>query len=208
MCKRLILRSLCFIPLLLLTQCASMAASRPVVNLAEYGATGLLIFRCEREGVLDEMVTQQFLERLTGFQHGIRILELGTTDDVLREVGHRTMIPEAIRAIGDRYGINSLFAGTLTVEDVKTRINLSAILTSLSVRAEVEATLEVRLFETESGATMWTKSVNRKRSVTEVHAHSDGAIWFDARDPGEAYGELVDALARGATYDFRVRRRR
>jgi hypothetical protein len=114
------------------------------------------------------------------------------------------MGPEALRAIGSAAGVATLFVGNLSVDSVKPKVDLSTLIGQLSVRAEVEATFTARLFETSSGATLWTASAKHKRTVGHVSAFRDGSIFFDADDPEEAYGDLVESLVYDVSTDFRI----
>lgn len=206
--RKVTIGSVCAFAALQLTQCAPMVAFPPSINLTEYEMLGLVKFSCNKEGELDEFVTQRCLENMIVDQMGVRILELGLEKELLAEAGYESMNPSAISAIGERHNVKSLVLGSLTVDNVKTRINLATILTSLHVRAEVEATLAVRMVETSSGATIWTNSARMKRTIGGVHAYGDGTVFFDAEDPEEAYGDLVNALVNSVTEDFRVTYRR
>jgi hypothetical protein len=190
--------------LIFTAQCAAKMAVPPAINLMDFEVVGLVDFDCNEQGELDDLATQRFLEYIMADQLGVRILELGAQDALLRSVGHDDITPEAIRAIGERHHTKTLLIGTLTVDDVKPKVNLSTILSSLSVRAEVQATLSARMVDCESGATMWTESARGKETVGSVSAFSDGSIFFDAEDPEESYGHLVDSLVDWITTDFRV----
>ncbi len=189
---------------LLLTHCAPRIAVPPAIDLSRLQVVGLTTFDCNREGNLDEYTTQVFLETILSNQPGIRVLEIGPVSDLLRRAGFREMRPDALKAIGSDSGIATLFIGTLTVDSVKPKVDLSSLAGVLSVRAEVEATFTARLFETSSGATLWTASAKHKRTVGHVSAFRDGSIFFDADDPEDAYGDLVESLIQDVSTDFRV----
>ena len=91
---------------------------------------------------------------------------------------------------------------------MKPKVSLSAIIKHMSVRAEVEASLSVKLQETERGATVWTDSARDKRDVAHVSIFSGGPIVFDAQDPEEAYGDFAESLVREVTRDLRASHRR
>ena len=69
--------------------------------------------------------------------------------------------------------------------------------------AMVEASLISKLWETDSGVTLWTNSTAKKESVASLKADTDGNIEFGASDPKETYGNLVPVLIHANTTDFR-----
>jgi hypothetical protein len=176
----------------------------PAIDLLQLQVIGLATFDCNQEGSLDEYTTQVFLETILSNQPGIRVLELGPESELLSRAGFSQMGPEALQAMGSASGVATLFVGSLTVDSVKPKVDLSTLVGQLSVRAEVEATFTARLFETSSGATLWTASAKHKRTVGQVSAFRDGSIFFDADDPEEAYGDLVESLVYDVSTDFRV----
>jgi hypothetical protein len=108
---------------------------------------------------------------------------------------------EAVKAIGQKYNVKGLIAGNLKVTDVKPKLQVLTIIKSMGVQAEIQAALTVRLFETQSGATVWTRSSNDRRTVGHVSLTGD-IVDFSAKDPEEAYGELAKSLVYRITDDF------
>jgi len=180
----------------------------PEVDLREYESVGLIDFSCEYEGELGRFLTQKFLEEISESQRGLRIIELGSLDDVLEAVGRSKLDPETVQEIGIKYNLNSVITGNLDISDIKPKISLSAIVRHMSVEAEVEAALAVKLQDTERGATIWTDSAQEKRTVAHVSVFSGGPVIFDAKDPEEAYGDLAESLIEEVTSDLRVSYRR
>jgi len=176
----------------------------PAIDLQEYGSVGLIAFSSDAEGNLDEFVTQQFLEMISASQQGARIIELGSEDKVLASVQQDGMGPEAISAIGEKYNVNTIITGNLTISDVKPKVSLAPVLTSMSVKAEVEAFITAKLLDTESGATLWTNSARDTKTVAHVSIFSGGIAHFDASDPEEAYGDLVEGMVKKLTEDLRI----
>ncbi len=101
------------------------------------------------------------------------------------------------------YGVDAVVFGRLEISNVKPKVKLSTVLTSMSARADVDAALSARLLETDSGVTLWTNSVRGRQTVGHVSFVSNGDIYFGARDPESAYGRLVHWLVVRATRDFR-----
>lgn len=188
-----------------LSACAgTKIAVPPRIDLGQYHVVGLVQFSCNEEGTLDKYVTDEFLEYILSDQQGVRVIEMGSTADLLAEVGMEHMGPEAVIALAEKYRLAAIFLGELEVTDVKPKVNISSILSSMSVRAVVEARLKARLLERETGATIWTASSEGSHTVGEVHAFGDGQFHFDAEDPEKSYGALVEDLVDAVTMDFRT----
>ena len=192
-----------FAVLLLILGCGPKVMVPPEIDLNEYGNVGLIDFSSEAKGNLGEFVTQKFLEEVSSSQKGARIMELGSLDNVLEAVQRDRMDPEAIQAIGKKYNVNAIITGNLKVSEVKPKVKLSSIIQSMSVKAEVAASLTVRLLETEQGATVWTNSAQDTETVAQVSIFSGGGALFDADDPEKAYGDLARSLVKKITSDFK-----
>lgn len=172
----------------------------PRLELAPYQRVGLVVFTIENaKGSLNQYATQRFAEHVLAAQGGFELLELGEQEPLLQEVGAVRMDAAAARAIGDQYGVPAVFVGHITVGEVKPRASL---LESLSLSAEVNVRMVVRLVSAESGGTLWTQSAAATETVAGVSL-SGGAPVFAAQDPDEAYGDLVNHLVYALTRDFR-----
>lgn len=183
--------------------CASKVLMPPKINLATYNTIGMVQFSSNVEGNLQPFASQKFLQAIQSSQPGVRVLELGDEDKVLRTIQHERLDPSAIRAMGTKYGVDAVIFGRVEISNVKPKVELSRMLTSMSAQADVDAVLSARLLETDSGATLWTNSVQGRQTVGHVSFVSNGDIHFGARDPESAYGRLVEWLVVRATRDFR-----
>jgi hypothetical protein len=177
----------------------------PRVDLGSYNPIGLIELSSNAKGNLQQFATQKLVETVQSAQPGTRILELGKREPILRAIEHDELDFEAIRTIGERYQVDSVLVGGLEVTDVKPKVRVSTFLTSMSARAEVAATMSVRLVETASGATVWSSSARGQESVAHVSIVSRGPADFGASDPESAYGRLVQTLVHQVTRDFRAR---
>ena len=144
------------------------------------------------------------MESLQAAQSGVRVLELGTRDKVLQTIQRDELNIESIIAICSLHKIDALLVGHLNVSDIKPDVELSTVLKTMSAEAEVEASLAGRLYEAGDAATIWTDSSRRRETIAHVTLATGGIGAFDASDPEEAYGRLVDGLIRDITGDFRV----
>ncbi len=191
------------IALAVLSGCASKVLMPPKVNLTVYNKIGMIQFSSNAEGNLQQFASQKFLQALQSSQPGVRVLELGDENKVLRTIQRGQLDPAAIQAIGMEYGVDAVVFGRLEISNVKPKVKLSTVLTSMSAQADVDAALSARLLETDSGVTLWTNSVRGRQTVGHVSLVSNGDIHFGARDPESAYGRLVHWLVVRATRDFR-----
>lgn len=176
----------------------------PRIDLNTYQRIGMVDFSSNTEGNLDEFASQKFLETIQSSQPGVRIVELGDEQRVLKSIERDRFDYDAIQAMAKMYNIDAVIIGSMEVTDVKPKLNLSSILTSMSVQADVEASITARLYEAESGATLWTNSARGKETVASVGVSSGGPPSFSAGDPEDAYGKLVYGLVYQVTRDFRV----
>jgi hypothetical protein len=177
----------------------------PKVDLNAYQTIGVIEFSSNARGNLQQFASQQFLHTIQSSQPGIRILELGHKEQVLRSVQHAELDLEAIKSLGEKYHVDALFTGHVDVSDVKPNIQLTSLLTSLHVQADVKASLTAKLYETRLGATLWTDSARTSQTVGHVGIYPDRPVEFGARNPEDAYGQLVDTLVYRIARDFRVR---
>lgn len=188
--------------LLLVSGCAQKVLVPPRVDLDSYPTLGIVTFTSNARGNLEEHATRKFMQAVQTAQPGVRILELGGEERVLGAIDRDELDFEAMRAIGEKWGVDAVFSGHLDVQDVKPNLDLNTLLKQMRFDAHVQAGLLTRLVETQSGATVWTRSASRRAPVAHVKVASSGPVDFGASDPEEAYGELVYALVNGVTDDF------
>ena len=158
----------------------------PRIDLQRHELLGIIEFSSNQEGELGPLATQRFMEEVRRDQGLVRIVELGTEEEALRDVGERRLGPSAYRELGREYEVATIFTAYLEVSDIRPAISISSDLRNLGATADVDATLTVQMIETASS----------------VLGGSDVA--FDADDPEDAYGDLVAALVQHVTTDFKV----
>ena len=191
------------IALLMLTACASEKVLVPArVDLGAYPTVGIVVFSSNTRGNLEEYATQKFMQTVQAAQPGVRILELGSEEHVLAAIEHDTLDFEAVRAIGEKWGVEAVFTGHLDVTGVKPRLELATMIKTLSLQADVEASLQARLIEADHGATVWTRSSRGEAPVAHVKLVARGPFDFGASDPEKAYGKLVQRLVSRVSHDF------
>ncbi len=184
---------------LLFTGCARVYV-QPAIDLKPHEVIGLIQFSSDAKGELSKFVTQKFIEAVTQDQTDIKIVELGDEKAALEAVGLTHLGPDAFKALGEKYDLNTIFTGSLNVSEV----NPSCFFTQgfASVEGKVNARLAAKLVETATGATIWSNSARDERTVAGVSKFGDN-FSFNAEDPEEAYGELARSLTRRITHEFR-----
>jgi len=190
---------------LALSACTTTVLVPPRVNLRAYDRVGLIDLSSSTEGELRQLTTQKLIQAIQSAQPGVRILELGDEKQVLHSIKHEQLDLEAIQAIGEKYRIDAILIGHLDVTDLKPKVELSSFVKSMSAKMTVEGSLSARLFETETGSTLWTSSARAQETVAHVDLRSHGPADFGVGNLESAYGKLVRALVHGITDDFHSR---
>ncbi len=167
----------------------------PKFVLKEFKRIGVIEFTANAEQELGPMATQNFMQALQSAQPGTRFLELG-------KVAPAPIDFKTIKALGREYQVDALIVGDLVISSVKPEVKLSV--KSMSAKAYIEGVLKTKIYETASGATLWTKSSTRQERVAKISLNSLGKIPnFGISDPKEKYGNLVTGLVHHNTHDFR-----
>lgn len=189
--------------------CAPLTLVPPAIDLMPLERIGLVVFSVENaEGPLDEMATQLFLEEIQWAQGGVRIVELGTAEEILAKAGQKGFDPESAGKIGEEYGVTSFFHGKIIVSDVRPKIDISTLIESLRVRATFDIDMSVRLISTEDGTTLWTDSTAREGNLAYLHLSRGRVPFFTVRDQRDAYRDMIREMIRRLTRDFRPTRQR
>lgn len=176
----------------------------PFIDLKQHEMIGVVQFGSTSKGQLGPLATRRFTEWARRDQGLVRIVEVGSKDAALRSVGRDRWDPETIKALGEKHGVQTILAGDLTISNVRPDVRVSASLRSGEVSAMVDATLEVQMFESATGASIWSSSGRATQGVGHISVFSGKGFAFDAKNPEEAYGGLVDSLVEQVTRDFRA----
>lgn len=185
------------------TGCASQKTRvAPRVDLTEFRSVGIVGFGADDDDELAELATRQFLQMLQNAQPDARIVELGSERRVLSEVRRRELDFEAARALGERYGVEAVFAGGLELSRMKPRVEFGESFSSVNASAHVNGELGARLFETRSGATVWTRNATASADVASIGVPEGGTPTFGAQDPSEVQAGLVRQLVADLRHDF------
>lgn len=189
---------------LIFQNCAPKVWVEPRTDLNQYGTLGMMEFSSNAQGNLSDFASQKFIETLQFAQSGIKILELGSTQQVLAEINGDQWDFQAAKDVGEFYGIESIFVGDMNVGKIKPKIGFLIIPSMIDIKAEVNAVLTVRLLDTNSGATLWTGSAQASEIVAGISIMEGGSYIFNAQDENKAYGRLVNKLLQIVTDDFRA----
>jgi hypothetical protein len=175
----------------------------PRMDLKGYGALGIVEFASSSDRAVNAHATRKFQEQIQAAQPGTRFIELGNREALLAAVGGRQLDADALRTIGERYGVAAIFLGDIAYSEPKTDIKLTDV-TRLEggARTEVRADISSRLVEARTGASVWSSSAWAKRQIGRVSVSAERGVRAEASrsNPRE---EMIPALVYQLTHDFR-----
>jgi hypothetical protein len=178
----------------------------PRIDLQPFQTIGIVEFSSpstQANDALNQLATQKFMSYIQGAQPQVRFLELGSESHVLHSVNHEQLDLEALKAIGKKYGIGSIFTGVYDISDVKPSMSIGGDLTSLNVSAAVNISLVSKHWDTKTGATIWTDSRHGQWNVAGFHKGADLPGSISISDPGDSYGRHLEQLDYAVTDSFR-----
>lgn len=190
----------------LMTACSSsrLVQIPPRMDLRGYGTVGMIEFTSNTKENLHEGASREFLTALQDAQPGVPVLELGNERQVLRSLPAEVLDPGTIRAIGEKYQVDVCLFGVLETKEAKPRVSIGSTMESLSASAEVEASLNAKLYDTRSGATLWSTHAQGKETLGSLSVSSgDGIPGIGVSHTEDALDRLVHSLVARATNDFR-----
>ena len=185
--------------------CTQRVQVPPRIDLKQHEIIGVIDFECSGRDQLGPSLTRRFVDAVRRDQGVVRIAMLGKQADVLAAIGHAHLDPDAIKEIGRKHQVNTLFTGDLVVSDVKPSIEAGQTFTYIGVSADVDATLAVQMVETETGASLWSASAHDVQRIGGLEVFGDKSFTVDADDPENAYARLATNLVHAVTHDFRSR---
>jgi hypothetical protein len=173
----------------------------PRLDLGRFQRAGLATFTVQNaKGSLHELATRRFAEQVLQAPQDVEVLELTGTDAIVRLAGEPVFGPASARAVGTSHDVPVVFAGHLTVSNVKPSGGLSG-LGIPHVEATVQVELNVGLYSTQTGGTLWRAGSTASEKVGQL-AIVRGEPSFSAKDPNAAYGRLVDRLVAVVSRDL------
>ena len=192
--------------LALLCGCASstvLVSVPPRMEVKSYGTLGIVEFGSNGDAAVNLQATRQFQEQVQAAQPGTRFIELGSRQAVLGAVGARQLDVDALRKVGEKYGVSAIFTGDIVYSDPKTDVKLTD-LTRLDagVRTEIRGDISSRLLETKTGASVWSSSAWARRQIGRLNVSAERGVsgGMSQSNPRE---EMVPALVYQLTHDFR-----
>ncbi len=190
---------------LIIFDCGKKVMVPPRIDLSDFEMIGIVEFTCNHKGKLANLTTRRFMEAARADQGVVRIIQLGAEKDILNKIGERKLTQSGYKEIGKSYGVATIIIGVLDISNVRPDIVITPGLFLMDFSAEVDATLDVQMIETETGATVWNRSSGATERIGGVSILGLKDFAFDAKDPDKAYGKLVNRLVYAVTDDFRVR---
>jgi len=174
----------------------------PRVDLARWGTLGMIEFSASEDPSLGPLASREFLAALQSAQPGTPVLELGDERRVLAERGADALGPDAIRAIGERHRVDALVVGRLGAKPSAPSFAFDSTALWASASAELEGTLDARIFDTRTGATVWSTASAASEPLARVDISSNGVSGLGASPAQDANHRLVRSLVSRATADF------
>lgn len=184
-----------------------VVAVPPRVDLKEFSTIGVVRFQADGGPSAANELTHRFLATIQAAQPGTRLLELGPEAEVLAAVRSSALDLAAVKAVGAQFGVDALLTGRLEASEAKPRLSVAPDLKALSAGASVNGSLQARLQETRTGATVWTNGAHGTWNLASLHLNGQGAPWsVHAAQPDGVHEAMLDELVEVATRDFRPRR--
>ena len=175
----------------------------PRLDLKSYGTLGIVEFSSNADAAINVHATRQFQEQIQSAQPGTRFVALGSREAVLAAVGGRQLDVDALKKIGEKYGVDAVFVGDIIYSDPKTDIKITDI-TKLdgSVHTEVRGDISSSLMESRSGASIWSSSAWARRQIGRLSVSADQGVsgGMSNENPRD---EMVQSMVYYLTQDFR-----
>lgn len=175
---------------------SSMVQVAPRMDLRSYGTIGMLQFSSAGDEEIGRQATREFLTALQSAQPGIPVLEI-------QAPAGTAMDPETIRALGQEHHVDALIVGVLEAKPVKPKVAVGGGLESLTAKAEIEGQLNAKLYDSDSGATIWSTLSHGRETVASLSVSGGGLSGIGADSRDDASSRLVRGLVDRATEDFR-----
>ncbi|HYY59775.1 MAG TPA: hypothetical protein VE756_00130 [Burkholderiales bacterium] len=174
----------------------------PRVDLRGYSSIGIVEFDSNSERAISARATRQFQEQIQAAQPGTRFIELGERQALLASVGARRLDAPTLRKIGQQYGVAAVFLGDIAYSEPRVDVKISDIAKlEGGMRAEVRGDMSARLFETASGASVWSTSGWARRQLGAVSVSEQGVS--GGMRNANPRAEMVPTLVYEVTHDFR-----
>ena len=126
------------------------------IDLTARETVGLVQF--EGQDTRGKDITKMFLDNIHSAQKGVLVLELGPEANLLKEVSRTQLNAKAIGLIGKEYNVKSIFVGDLKISEPQGKLKIGASLKDMSAGLYTRGSLDIKFYDSASGATVWTNS--------------------------------------------------
>jgi hypothetical protein len=175
----------------------------PRLDLARFGTLGIVEFDAAGGAGLGALATREFLAALHDAQPGTPVLELGSAARAFALPPGSAPDAETVRALGARSHVDTLVLGTVSERKSKPRVALDG--GGLAASAQLLGTLDVRVLDARSGATVWSTAVRGEVPLAGLGVARVGMPRVDATPVDEARLALIRNLVDEACFDLRPR---
>lgn len=176
----------------------------PRVDLQGFGTLGLVEFSSNATPTINAQTTREFSTSIHAAQPGTRIVKLGSRESLLAAVGRRDLDAQALRKIGEKYGVEAIFVGSLNYSEPKTEVKIVDVAKlEGGVRVELRGDINIELVETRSGASMWSSSAWARRQIGRIDVSAEQGVTGSGRSSSNPREEMVPSLVYHLTEDFR-----
>jgi len=170
----------------------------PRIDLTEHQIIAVVEFESSTDGELGPLATRRFTDMARRDQGLVRMM------NVEPDTAQRNQA--VFKRLGQTHDARTILVGSLEVSDIRPNLSIANTLRSGTLTANVDATLTVDLIESSTGASIWSASARTTRTVGHISVFDGKHFTFDAENPEQAYGELIDTLVARVTSDFRSTR--
>lgn len=171
----------------------------PRVDLKPYNQIGIISFNLENaRGNIGDLVASKLIKIIKKSQRKAHLIKLGSSKQVQKRIGKSEL---DVKAVGERYEVDAVFVGTVSLSDVEAHIEESGLFANLKVLANANFTITAKLISTATGEVLWKNSITEKRKLTQIRV-GRGTPEFAANDPNRAYGLMIEELVYKLTMDF------
>lgn len=174
----------------------------PRVDLARFGTLGMIEFTGSSGDGLGVLASREFLASMQRGQPGTPVVELGNQKRVLATLSRDELDIDAIRAIGERYGVDALVLGAVQAEKVQPNLSFDSAARWMTAAAELESGLDAKIVDTHSGATLWSSTTRARAELGRLDVDTSGISSGGGDRPDDARLRLVRELVDDATGDF------
>lgn len=173
----------------------------PKLDLARYSTIGIVEFDATGHPGLGALATREFLSSVHDAQPGTPVLELGPASRAFGLAPGATPDAEAVRALATRSQVDAVVLGAIAEQKGKPRVALDAR-RGLEASAHLLGTLDVRVLDARTGATVWSAAVRSEVPVAALGVARVGVPRVEATPVEEARVALVQALVGQASFDL------